>query len=184
MIYLDMDGFLAEYDYAIYTKKNPAWNDVGSHVFRDVKRDEFVYMIVDKLSEVMQNDLYILTSVCGLNAEIRNEQIIDKMNWTAKFYPQLNLCNFIACESDKRNVISKIKGFRLTKSDILIDDYKKNLFAWTEAGGTAIKYLNGINSVGCWPGTIIERPKGGVPLEIAADEAVEIILRAWYESSK
>lgn len=184
MIYLDMDGFLAEYDYSIYAKKNPAWNDVGSHVFRDVKRDEFVYMIVNKLSEVMQNDLYILTSVCGLNAEIRNEQIMDKMNWTAKFYPQLNLCNFIACESDKRNVISKIKGFRLTKSDILIDDYKKNLFAWTEAGGTAIKYLNGINSVGCWPGTIIEQPKGGVPLDVAADEAVSTILRTWYESSK
>lgn len=184
MIYLDMDGFLAEYDYAIYMKKNPAWNDVGSHVFRDVKRDEFVYMVVNRLADVMQNDLYILTSVCGLNAEIRNEQIMDKMNWTAKYYPQLNLCNFIACESDKRNVISKIKGFRLTKSDILIDDYKKNLFAWTEAGGTAIKYLNGINSVGCWPGTIIEHPMEGVPMDVAADEAVGIILRTWYESSK
>lgn len=178
-----MDGFLAEYDYEMYTKKNPAWNDVGSHVFRDVKRDEFAYYVVCGLAEVMQNDLYILTSVCGLNPEIRNEQIMDKMEWIAKYYPCINLCNFIACESDKRNTISKIKGFKLTKSDILIDDYKKNLFAWTSAGGAAIKYLNGINSVGCWPGPVIERPHCDWNM-VTVNETVHNILNIWYKSSR
>lgn len=184
MIYLDMDGFLAKYDYGIYLQTNPAWNEVGSHVFRNVKIDMFAYNIVKGLSDVMGGDLYVLTSVCGMNAGIRNEQIMDKMLWLSANYPQINLCNFIACDSDKRNTISKIKGFRLTKSDILIDDYKKNLFAWNEAGGTGIKYLNGINSVGCWPGPVVERPDPTKSVSDNVDDAVNSILKVWYESNK
>ena len=34
----------------------------------------------------------------------------------------------------------------VSKFDYLIDDYTKNLFDWNDAGGVAIKFLNGINN--------------------------------------
>jgi 5'(3')-deoxyribonucleotidase len=123
----------------------------------------------------MDTEVYILTSVFDKDVAVRNEQILDKMNWVAEFYPNISLCNFIACGSDKRNAISKIKGMRLTRQDILIDDYKKNLVSWASAGGTAIKYVNGINSVGDWPGVFIDR-------SMCIDKAVRIIMDCWFKS--
>ena len=38
------------------------------------------------------------------------------------------------------------KDFVDAKDCILIDDFTQNLFSWEEAGGIAIKYINGINS--------------------------------------
>lgn len=174
-----MDGFLIYYDYALYEKKEkgPQWNEVGAHTFRDGTPDPFARAIITRLAQMMADDMYIFTSICG-NGDInaRNEQIYDKMKVIEKHYPMLSLCNFIACESDKRNALSKIKGMHLSKCDILIDDYKKNLAAWRNAGGTAIKYVNSINSVGDWPGPYIDSTRHTV------EEAVKIILDIWHEN--
>ena len=39
--------------------------------------------------------------------------------------------------------------------DILIDDYNPNLYSWMSRGGTAIKYINNVNSVDSWVGSYI-----------------------------
>jgi 5'(3')-deoxyribonucleotidase len=100
------------------------------------------------------------------------------MLWVSENYPVISLCNFIACGSDKRNAISKIKGMNLTKQDILVDDYKRNLVSWASAGGTAIKYINGINSVGDWPGLYIDKSKMKVV------DIIKFIMNSWYDSLK
>jgi 5'(3')-deoxyribonucleotidase len=175
VIYFDLDGVLAKYDYGMYAKKNPAWNEVGAHAFRNIQADDFMQHVVIRLFESMDSEIYILTSVYDKDVAVRNEQIMDKMLWVSERYPIISLCNFIACGSDKRNAISKIKGMRLARQDILIDDYKKNLVSWASAGGTAIKYVNGINSVGDWPGPYIDK-------SMSVDEAVGIIMDCWYRS--
>lgn len=190
MIYLDMDGVLAKYSYAMYSQDTtPKWDEVGSHVFRNLQRDEFMYLVVEQLAGLIGNNLYTLTSVSDKSVAVHNEQIIDKMNWLAENYPMINLCNFMSCSTDKRNTITKIKGFKLTSTDILIDDYNPNLYAWREAGGTAIKYINTINSVGLWPGPyigtverehVIDLEYGAV--RIAVTNAVNTIFDVWYKA--
>lgn len=190
MIYLDMDGVLAKYSYAMYSQDvTPKWNEEGSHAFRDVRRDDFMYLIVEQLAKLLGSNLYVLTSVSNRSVSVRNEQIMDKMNWLIENYPMLNLCNFMSCSTHKRNTIARIKGFRLTSTDILIDDYNPNLYAWREAGGTAIKYINGINSVGFWPGPHIGTVEEDwvidpecEPVRAAVKEAVDTILNVWYKA--
>ena len=41
---------------------------------------------------------------------------------------------------------------KLEKTDVLISDYKNDIYPWIEAGGTAVKYLNGINDPESYPG--------------------------------
>ena len=180
MIYSDMDGYLILYDADMYAHKDgrPDWDTLGAHAFANGKADEFAREVTKRLARLMADDMYILTSICSHgNANIRNEQIFDKMQTIAEEYPFLNLCNFMACESEKRNTIAKLKDMKLKKSDILIDDYKKNLAAWQTAGGTAIKYVNGINSLSDWPGPYIDSTA------MSVEEAVNIILHQWYINS-
>lgn len=179
MIYWDCDGVLLKYDYSMYDHIDgqPDWNELGAHAFLKCEPDSFIQAVTKRISEQMPDDQAVLTAVDGRNGHLsRNEQIFDKMQVIAVQYPWINLCNFMACESEKRNAIGKIKGMRLTKSDILIDDFKKNLSAWRNAGGTAIKYINDINSIGDWPGHVIHST------QMTVDEAVEVIMRIWYEA--
>lgn len=178
MIYWDCDGVLLKYDYSMYghIDGQPDWNEPGSHTFLKCEPDQFIQEVTKRISAQMPDDLGVLTAVDGRHGHVaRNEQIFDKMSVIVTEYPWFNLCNFMACESEKRNAIGKIKGMRLTKSDILIDDYKKNLSAWRNAGGTAVKYINGINSLGDWPGPYIDNT-------MTVDEAVRIIMELWYTS--
>lgn len=179
MIYCDMDGFLFTYDYNDYKHEDGKldWNELGAHTFRHKEPDKFARSVIRRVATVMPDDIGILTSVDDKHGVLaKNEQIFDKLLDLQDHYDFINLCNFMSCVSDKRNAIAKIKGMHLSKSDILIDDYNKNLTAWVSAGGTAIKYVNGINSVGRWPGPYIDSTT------MSVEDAVSIIMKVWYES--
>lgn len=58
--------------------------------------------------------------------------------------------------SNKRYIGEALSGdCKLYRTDILIDDYNNNLIEWENAGGTSIKYCNGINSPESWKGLCI-----------------------------
>lgn len=57
----------------------------------------------------------------------------------------------------------------LSGHDILIDDYNENLELWREYGGTAVKYLNGINNPYSWSGHRLVNT-------LSADEIVKYLL--------
>lgn len=53
----------------------------------------------------------------------------------------------------KIRFVERQLGRKLSKCDILLDDYSVNLHEWEAAGGTAIKVLNGVNGTnGTWKG--------------------------------
>lgn len=174
MIYFDMDGVLVKYEYAMYSPESK-WDVAGSHIFRNLQPMEDSCEVLRRLIQLFRDEVHILTSVSDKTPEVRNEHIKDKMLWIEENIPSFNLCNFMACSGDKPNVITKIRGMRLNRMDILIDDYNPNLYAWQAAGGTAIKFINGINSVGIWRGPYID----GVAW--ATSEMVEAILKTWQD---
>jgi hypothetical protein len=75
------------------------------------------------------------------------------MKWVHSVIPEFDVgSHFIAVSKSKHSAITQLKGIELSKKDILVDDYNPNLLAWEVAGGTAVKYLNGINSPDSWYG--------------------------------
>ncbi len=152
MIYFDMDGVLARYDINGYTGDDPAFKKPGSHYFFNLEPDPTATEILKTLYKEIPGNVMVLTSVFS-EREIRNEQTFDKINWLLKVFPDFDFgAHFLSCSTEKRNLISNIRGKALTKRDILIDDWNANLYAWANNGGTAIKYLNGLNSQESWPG--------------------------------
>ena len=156
MIYFDMDGVLVDYNPKDYVGDNPAFLQYGNHYFRNLVPDENIMYVFKKLIQRMPDDVYVITSV-NTEIKLRNEQILDKIQWLMEHVPEFDVGQkFIAVSTDKRNVISSIRGSSLRANDILVDDYNGNLYAWENSGGSAIKYLNGINSENTWPGLTLD----------------------------
>lgn len=155
MIYFDMDGVLAIYDRDGYVGDKPAYKRAGEHYFLNREPDEHCIREFRNLYDYIPMNVKVLTTVTDDNSQIRNEQTFDKINWMLKYIPEFNFGrDFMAVTSSKRSIIQDIKGFKLMPNDILVDDYNKNLESWKEGGGTAIKYLNGINSPYSYEGPI------------------------------
>lgn len=175
MIYIDMDGVMSLYDYSVYQDTEHPWDALGAHTFRNSKPDPFMQAYLGELVKLIPDNETVLTNISPRTVDIKFEQMVDKLWWIKEYYSMMSLCNVIFSESDKRNSIERIRGMKLCKSDILIDDYNKNLYAWLNAGGTAIKYLNCVNSKGMWPGLVIDHSE-------SVESAIKYTLANWYGS--
>ena len=76
----------------------------------------------------------------------------EKYEWVRVQTPEIKECIFVPYGANKHDFIEDIGP-----TDFLLDDYTKNLLAWEKAGGTGIKYLNGLNhSKGTWKGYTVK----------------------------
>lgn len=185
--YIDMDGVLVKYERAAYTGSDPQYKRPGFHYFRNLKPDPRMLLVINKLlekcrNEVLEgdeyeNNIFVLTSVTNTGS-LALEQIKDKIEWLNEVIPNFDTKNnFIASITDKRNLAEAIKfnkshisvnGKILSVDDILIDDYNANLINWQEAGGTAIKYNNGINDPTSFSGLNLD-------VNMSPDDIVELL---------
>lgn len=137
--YFDMDGVITVYERWAF--RGGVFLELESHYFRTCKPDYKVIEAIRVLNQCNNVNVYILTSVAS-DVEIRKEQVDDKILWLSDNCPFLDISKqFIPVISG----VSKAKYVSSTK-DVLIDDYNTNLLEWKNAGGTAVKYLNGVNS--------------------------------------
>lgn len=146
--YLDMDGFLVKYDRDAYIGENPIYLRKNEHYFLNLDPDRKALEFVDKLhaqSRYTGDELFILTSI-AMNGAIFNEHFHDKISWIHKWLPYIDINHILISVTTKRDAVEYIHNHTLTPHDVLIDDYNKNLKDWQKAGGTAIKYSNGINN--------------------------------------
>lgn len=145
MISFDMDGVLCFYDRAGYDFSDPtgpAYLKPG--YFLNRIPDTTAVELLRRCLAVCPNGTYIITSVP--KDSNRNRIILDKLNWIDQHIPEFDIgAHFIATTSNKMSFIEWLRGSSITRKDILIDDYNTNLYGWTARGGTAIKYINGIN---------------------------------------
>lgn len=147
--WIDMDGVLAQYDWNGYKGPNPPYLDPHAHYFRERIPDKKMLTVIECLNSKYPGHVYVLTRVSE-RGRLFLRQVSDKAEWLAEHCPFLNLEEqFIPIVSEKNNFVQAFyRPVRLgmSRGDILIDDYNKNLDAWDKAGGTAVKYCNGINT--------------------------------------
>lgn len=176
-IYADMDGFLVKYNYSGYIGENPLYLQKGMHYFRDLEPDEKAITVLKLLSEQKEHEIKILTQVSNQGL-IYMEHVIDKMEWLKKYAPFIDVeTQFIPVVSDKQEILSMLLDPNrplFTLQHVLIDDWNPNLNGWHNAGGTALKYCNGLNS----PNAInpkITYPGINLTQNMTAEEIVTLI---------
>lgn len=154
-LYFDMDGVLAKYERNAYTGDNPAFKQKRRHYFRNVGRDE---RMITLMESALQDDAFDVFVISALSNEgsVYLEQFDDKRQWLQVNMPSFELDKFIPVITNKRRIAELIKQGQLDSTDVLIDDYNKNLVDWQKYGGLAVKYANGINSVDSYDGPIID----------------------------
>ena len=103
--------------------------------------------------------------------------VSDKVTWLNNCVPEIDTnTQLLIADSDKAETIMVLQQLKtLTKDMILIDDFNPNLKAWRAAGGTAIKYLNGINTKESWDGIYITHEEAVIP------GILDIKLKEYYE---
>lgn len=177
MLAFDMDGVIVKYDRDGYIKQEDGlmpFEEPDGHYFYDREEDEDALELFRKCVKMMPDETTIITTV-SKEPNIRYEQTIDKMGWIHERVPAFDVgSKFLALSNDKHNFIKDIRGMSLNKRDILIDDYNPNLFKWMLAGGTAIKYINGINNLDSWPGYSIGNDSAGNMFKELSDIIVAI----------
>jgi len=138
-VFFDMDGVLAEY------KQLELSELYKKGYFRKLKPYRESLKAIKKLSSDPEFEVYTLSAYL----EDSKYALKEKKIWFRKYFRRNNITPiFIPCGSNKADAVPG--GIRST--DILIDDYNKNLRDW-EKYAVAIKFLNGINHKhGSWKG--------------------------------
>ena len=77
----------------------------------------------------------------------------EKNYWLDKYLPEIDQAHRIFTVVGRKKTDYIPGGVQPT--DILLDDYNKNLEAWEAAGGIGIKLLNGLNTRKTWKGTCV-----------------------------
>lgn len=142
--FIDMDGTLAE------------WRDIKSNselyqkgYYESLKPNNYLLEEVKNLIKEGK-DIYILSSFLSDSDYALKEKNI----WLNKYLPELPVQKRIFVHYG--DVKYKYLPSKITSFDYLIDDHTKNLLDWKEAGGTGIKFLNGINHIkGVWQGLLL-----------------------------
>jgi 5'(3')-deoxyribonucleotidase len=110
--------------------------------------------LVDMLNAKLRytgDTIYILTSLSD-NGMIFNEHLHDKIVSFHEWFPYIDIDHVLISTGPKRDTVEYITNHVIKSNDILIDDYNKNLEEWRAAGGTSVKYCNGINNPNSFDG--------------------------------
>ena len=141
-MFVDMDGTLAEF---IPVNTLETLYEEGH--FLNLKPHEDVVEAVKEVINTSDTEVYILSSCLS-----DSEYALDEKNaWLDKYLPEIPKENrlFPPCGESKLAWLEN-SGFKITKADVLLDDYSKNLHEWNKKG-TGLKLLNGINATkGTW----------------------------------
>ena len=141
--FIDIDGTLA-----VYISKEYAWWEIDG-IFRYLEPQEQVLKAIKDL--IYNNEeVYIVTAYHRHTPQVK----YDKIYWLQKHLPEVSLDHqiYTLCGEDKTTYIPN--GVKPT--DILLDDFNRNLENWRKVGGTSIKLLNGLNSKHSWGGHFID----------------------------
>lgn len=158
MLYFDLDGVIAKYDKSMYIGDEPKFITEPYLSFKMLEADEYMHGLFKTCCDFFPDETYIMSAVYSGDMNVALNQMTAKLEWLRYEFPEFDLTHIIFTSSQGKPLhLSKIKDMALTSRDILIDDFNRNLYAWSIAGGTAIKYINGINHAETWDGLCIDK---------------------------
>lgn len=150
ILYVDMDGVVADFDSAVVKKfnisdqekeialKNTRWSEdrwkkiiQDPHFYRDLPKMPQADQLISLAKRFRDNlgwELYMLTAI-PKNNDIP-DCIHDKILWMQQHYPGIPV-RFGPYAKDKQKYARP--------GDILVDDKPSNIEEWRQAGGTAIQ---------------------------------------------
>ena len=127
-------------------------NRLGNNVVETASKEGFFENLeplpllheVNKLASICPENIFILSACLPGSEHCKDE----KIKWLKKYLPAACKENVVFTISgmNKTDFVEKKTGMCITKYDILIDDYSKNIEEWEAAGGTAIKFRNSFNT--------------------------------------
>lgn len=148
ILFIDMDGVLANFDKAI--------DEMGTleamfkpGFFRGLEPME--EGLNETIKEIQESGITvkILSKACVKKTDKRFlGQMVDKAEWIAEHIPCIDRLNIIiqATDESKGDIIEYYKHHEC----ILLDDYSKNLADWAFAGGKGIKKAKRIKNGRPW----------------------------------
>lgn len=148
-LFVDMDGTLAEWRLACSVE----------HLYLDgyfysLKPHKELIYFLDKCINQTSIDIDVFIA----SAYIEEKARIEKNMWLDKYFPikEKNRL-FIPSNINKSTYIINHLKEPISKAHVLLDDHTPNLIEWRNAGGTAIKALNGVNRIeGKWDGLLFD----------------------------
>lgn len=147
MAFIDMDGVLAKYDWGMYLPDRTGtapYLQERLHVFRDCVPDPVAIAILRAFVDAGV-PTFILTKIRSDLPWVYH----DKIDWLGRTVPWFDTDKLIVTSDDKvQTAVAASRTGSLTRGMLLLDDFNPNLWDWDRAGGTAVKYLNGVNSCG------------------------------------
>lgn len=152
-IYLDMDGVLADFDRGVRklchleplnqmnstsSQNDALWSAVRSvpHFYDRLEPVPGAIRMVQLLWQWYGDKVEILTGIPKPKRNIENAAE-DKINWVHRFLPENIKVNIVYREEKPQ--------YCHGKTDILIDDYEKNVNEWMKCGGTGILFSSAID---------------------------------------
>lgn len=162
-VWADMDGLIVEYIAKDFRDKEQTWKKPG--YFYTLKPDKEIVKLFRALTHIKDRRtkssfvkrVNVLTTILP-EKPFNTYQHDDKVRWMDKYvFSKLGrkakyYTKFTTHGLPKPKTAERILGRKLTKNDLLLDDWNGNLIPWREAGGTAVKYINGLNSPDTWDG--------------------------------
>lgn len=167
-MFWDLDGVIFKYEKSAYYGDKPAYAEPG--YFRKREIDYAAYSLLEYVRDngnTFCNINILSRGATRLDETKRRNIIEDKRMNVAEAIPWLSRENVIITELPKVDEAIKFLHRPLSKQDILIDDFNENLISWKNAGGIAIKYLNGLNSSETYDGPKI---KNGILIDVPNQE--------------
>ncbi|RHQ02944.1 hypothetical protein DW993_16555 [Clostridium sp. AM51-4] len=134
-VYFDMDGTIAKWrDVPVEESRKPGY-------YTDLEPET---ELLDFLGAALKADenMNILSSYYT-----DTRALLEKKKWLDKYLPGISSshCLFVPYGENKAEFVETMLHRKLGKMDILVDDHTPNLKRWETAGGTGVKWLNGIN---------------------------------------
>lgn len=148
MVFFDMDGVLAVYDWDMYLPDDngvPPYMQEKRHSFRYCKPDPVAIGLLQRFMS-MQVPSFILTAIRSDLPWVYHDKIL----WLERAIPEIDPSEqLIVASGDKAQAaMAAAKSRGLDRNMLLLDDFNQNLWDWHRAGGNAVKYLNGVNTRG------------------------------------
>jgi hydroxymethylpyrimidine pyrophosphatase-like HAD family hydrolase len=153
-IFFDMDGTLVNTykgfkgDVSVFEKRR-FFQDLEPKTYRR-KKDNLIKFFTDLYELAEFANLEDEITLHTLTAVPTEHGIIEKILWTgehAKGVFTADTIHIVPIGTNKAEYVKGLLGGMLLPTDILLDDYGKNLKEWHEAGGTSVKIYPTTNKV-------------------------------------